>query len=265
MADGPSYSYIITFRDDHRGRRENLLAVLAWLAPLEDVEILVVEQDARPWLQGGDLPAGATHLFAYNPATFNKSWGFNLGARQARGDVLALADGDILVDPAVILESFAACRGRVEALNPYSLLVDLDEAETRAFQGTGALLQPDQYQRRNRDYKGEYLCFCGGLYMIRRASYLSLGGQDERFSGWGGEDDAMSIKIRLLDRVAVNRSGVAYHLFHHAPPAESRTGSPEYRRNLALLREYASCSHAELLERCRADGSSLGDPDRYRD
>lgn len=238
------------------------MAVLAWLSLLEDTEILVVEQDVKPRLAAEELPACARHVFVYNPLAFNKSWGFNVGACRAEGEVLALADGDVLVDPAIVQAGLRACRNELEALNPYAVLFDLDESQTGEFHATGTLPPPAPHDRRNRDYKGEHLCFCGGLYMIRRASYMLLGGQDERFKGWGGEDDAMSAKIALLDRIAVNRAGVAYHLFH--PPAmRDPVGDPDYGENLSVLREYAASSREQLRSRCELDRTVMGDPGKY--
>jgi GT2 family glycosyltransferase len=238
------------------------MAVLTWLSPLEDTEILVVEQGAKPRLVAEELPACARHVFVHNPFAFNKSWGFNVGARRAEGEVLALADGDVVVDPATIQAGLRACRHELEALNPYAVLFDLDENQTGEFHAAGTLPPATPHSRRNRDYKGEYLCFCGGLYMIRRASYMLLGGQDERFKGWGGEDDAMSTKIALLDRTAVNRAGVAYHLFHPSAMRDS-AADPNYRENLSVLREYAASSREQLRSRCDLDRAVMGDPGKY--
>lgn len=261
MAEDVFHSYLLPFRDDGRGRLDSLLAVLGWVAPLEHTEFLVIEQDRAPCAGISSLPDSVRHVFLFNPGPFNKSWAFNVGAKNARGEVLALADVDILVDASVIQACLNECRGKFEAINPYSELVDLDLGRTETFRRTGDLVASQQ-ERINRDYKGEYLCFCGGLYVIRKSAYLRLGGQDERFLGWGGEDDVMSIKIGLLEKTATNRSALAYHLFHE--PASARISSDvNYRQNMCLLEDYRQMSKAQLEALCRAQNQSMGDPNKY--
>ena len=255
------YSYILPFRDDGGGRLDNLFAVLEWIAPLERTQFLIVEQDKESCPGTASLPASVEHLFLFNPGPFNKSWGFNVGVKESRGEVLALADADILVDTNVVQACFDECREKFDAINPFSNLIDLDAERTEAFRHNGDLIA-QQHEVMNRDYKGEYLCFCGGIYVIRKSSYLRLGGQDERFLGWGGEDDAMSVKISLLNQTATNRSGLAYHLFHEPPSAQVQN-DPDYHRNIRLLQEYHRIPRQRLESLCRAQTETMGDPKKY--
>ena len=207
------------------------------------------------------LPDSVEHVFLFNPGRFNKSWSFNVGAKLSSAEVLALADADILVDTTVIQACLDECRKKFEAINPFSTLVDLDPERTEVFRRTHDLVER-QHELINRDYKGEYICFCGGIYVIRKGSYLRLGGQDERFSGWGGEDDAMSVKVNLLDQTAINQSGRAYHLFHE-PPSASIQSDPDYHQNLQLLQKYRQMSRQHLESLCRAQAETMGDPKKY--
>lgn len=255
------YSFIVSFRDDGRGRWDNLLAVLNWYSGLTDTELLLVEQDERTRIDSSCLPESVNHLFIYNPGSFNKSWAFNVGAMRARGTVLGIVDADLLVEAAVIQECFEQCHAEFQAVNPYAVLVDLDRERTNLFQRTSRLSTKGE-DTLNRDYKGEYLCFCGGLYVVRKDAYLEVGGRDERFLGWGGEDDAMSVKLELLGNIAVNRSAVAYHLFHD--PTLMGPGSRLlYRKNLALLEEYRRMTKTELWILCKQHRQTMGNPDKY--
>ena len=234
-------SYIIAFRADScsgapsRGQRlENLQAVLKWVSQLGIDEIIVVEQDRESRLPSGFLPAGCKSVFAFNEGPFNKSWGFNIGFKQSSGDVLAFGDADILIDSKNLLESFALCHADADAVNPYDRLIDLTAEETSAFLQTGnGLAAMPSRQIVNREPIGEFLCFCGGLFVIRRNVFEVLGGFDERFVGWGGEDDAMSIK---LDKLVFNTQSVsgqpAYHLFH-ARHRSRLDGHSHYAQNVA--------------------------------
>lgn len=257
--------------DEHGGcaqplghRLENLQAVLQWISQLGIDEVLVVEQDRESRLPSGFLPPGCKSVFAFNNGPFNKSWGFNIGFKQSSGDVLAFGDADILIDSKNLIESFALCDAGADAVNPYDRLIDLTAEETSTFLQTGKGLDAlANRQKANREAIGEFLCFCGGLFVIRRNVFEALGGFDERFVGWGGEDDAMSIKLdKLVPNTRVIGSQTAYHLFHkrHRPRLEAQH---HYAQNVALLKQYRSASADALRLFCTKQRKTIGHLDRY--
>ncbi|MGA8260694.1 MAG: glycosyltransferase family 2 protein [Arenicellales bacterium] len=261
MPDQIRFTCIIPFRAQGPDRWLNLLATVAWYSGLENTELLLVEQDEQPGIDQSALPERVRHLFLYNRGLFNKSWAFNVAAMNTRGEVLAFVDADVLVEVSVIQACFEECLGGIQAINPYSALLDLDEERTGLLRRTGRIEGRGE-DTFNRDYKGEYLCFCGGAYVVRSDAYIELGGQDERFAGWGGEDDAMSIKLKLLRNIAVNRNAVAYHLFH-APAQRTPETQRLYQRNLALLEEYRRMTPKDLRLLCDRHRQVMGDPDKY--
>ncbi len=260
----PAASYLLTFSDRDGKRLAPLKAVLAWLAALEDIEIVLVEQDDRPRVDPENLPPGIVYRFAFNDGPFNKSWGLNVAARIARHDLLVTGDADMILPGAALGRALAVCESRFDAVNPYSHLVDLDERQTRSYlDGELALEEAGRDGSRDRKADGEFLCFCGGICVYRREVYFALGGMDERFAGWGGEDDAMSVNLqRCTDRIAVQRDTHAYHLWH--PRAPERYTHAQYRRNLALAQAYVSCAPEALDAWRRTHRETMGDPNRFR-
>src|SRR5690606_5629513 len=74
----------------------------------------------------------------------------------------------------------------------------------------------------------------GACYVIRPAAYWQAGGSDERFSGWGGDDDQLVAACTAL--IGLRRhEGVALSLWH---PAVRAVGSPRHRPNAVLARRY---------------------------
>lgn len=232
--------------------------MLASLGATPGLETLVVELDDRPSLDAGQLPPGTRVLFERDAGPFNKSRGFNAGFRESSADIIVFADADLLVPAPLLQAAFAACRHGTEFVRPWAHVVDLSEEETQALTG-GALRLEDiaTHERRGRQRAGEFPPLCGGLYVIRREVYARLGGQDERFRGWGGEDDAMSIKVgKLCTRVGMGRDGVAFHLYHPRH-ASLPLQDPSYLRNLEILREYAAAAQLELEQLCALHWASL--------
>lgn len=259
------FSYVIPYRGDADGvRAANLHAVLRWLAGLPAVEVVLVEQDAAPTLAAGSLPLNCAHVFAPNRGTFNKSWGFNVGFRRASGAAVAFGDADMLMSPQALIQCFEGCCGDIEAIKPYDRLVDLTREESRrVLEGDSSLKVTRSAAQADREGIGEYVCFCGGVFVVRRDTYERLGGFDERFVGWGGEDDAMTVKLtRLVADPRVLANQAAFHLWHERS-ATARYEQPHYRENVALLKQYAACGLDELKAICERDRKTMGDIGRY--
>jgi glycosyltransferase involved in cell wall biosynthesis len=258
-------SAILTYRGEGGGeRRANLDAVLARLAALPGVEVIVVEQDRAPTLAPSAAAARCTHAFAPNAGPFNKSWGFNVGARMARGAVLAFCDADLLVGDSLD-EALDLCMRGYAVAKPYVRMIDLDAQESAAIREGRAAAASIDAARPGREAIGEHIVLCGGLFAIRRDALVHVGGFDERFVGWGGEDDAMTIKVERarLSCVELDRE-VALHL-HHPRPAAATFGHAHYAANRALLDNYARYDDATLARLAEVQWQLAGHPDKYRD
>jgi glycosyltransferase involved in cell wall biosynthesis len=262
---GTVADYVITYRDSGAYRHQNLITVLNWVAHDDRIRPIVIEQDHAPALNPAELPGSCRLRFTRNPGPFNKSWGFNVGARLASADILVLADADMLIDRETLWACIEACHVDVDAVNPYAGIIDLGEqAAIRVHAGDFSVLgQAEEAYGRDRTTIGEHLCFCGGIYIIKRAVFLRLAGQDERFLGWGGEDDAMSLKLEKMGIPrAWNRAGVAFHLYHERRSADI-AADPRYHDNLRLLQTYEAADSSEVAALCRSQATTMGDPAKH--
>jgi len=255
-------SYIITWRDaPGTQRRENLFTVLAWLERFSMFEPIVVEQDDTPRLQE-PLPCGS-HLFAYNPGPFNKSWGLNVGFRASRSPWLAFADADILLGD-VLPETLDYFAQGYQAVKPYRRLIDLDPEQSVRVRAGDFGWQPsrDDESDSGRDGIGERLSYAGGAFLVTRATFVALGGWDERFVGWGGEDDAMSHRLERARVPAIELDRrVALHLHH---PRSATTDQPHYAANCALLSQYTQLDDAQLARFSEIQVQVIGRREKYR-
>lgn len=258
-------AYIITYRAaDDPARRANLEAVLAWLKLQPPAEVIVVEQDVAPTL--GDLAPfpGLRSLFVYNPGPFNKSWGFNVGVRASTGSVLAFGDADVLCRglPAAV----AAARSGAPVVRAFSRAVDLDEADSDMLRADLSCLGDPSFAvtAPDRAQSGEIMPLCEKLVLFQRQFLARLGGWDERFLGWGGEDDAMDIKIqRSGARGAMVKGSPGFHLAHRRVGA-TIAADPHYRNNLALLQQLRAMPDEALRRMCEVTAQLAGNPNMHR-
>lgn len=258
-------SLITTIRIGDEARRRNLDCMLAWYRQMSGWEIVVVEQDTLPRLDSDAWAPEIKRVFVRNPGPFNKNWGYNVGVRMARSDVLFFCDADLLLEHAALNTAASLCARRSMAVNPYDRIADLDQAESQDIavgQSTPVFERPDASALRG---SREQLCFCGGAFFMRRGLHHLMGGFDERFVGWGAEDDANSVRMfRVAGSSAVTavENRCALHLWH--PREELSTfGNPHYPNNLQRLRWVRHAEDAELRFLCDVQRQIMGHPGKY--
>lgn len=258
-------SSIITYRAaDDPARRANLDAVLAWLKLQPLAQVIVVEQDVAPTL--GDLAffPSLRRLFAYNPGPFNKSWGFNVGVRASTGSLLAFGDADVLCRalPAAV----AAARSGPPVVRAFSQAVDLDETQSDMLRADLSCLGDPSFgvTAPDRIQSAEIPPLCGGLVLFQRQFLALLGGWDERFLGWGGEDNAMDIKVQRAGlRGVMLKESPGFHLAHRRAAA-TIAADPYYRNNLALLQQLRDMPDEALRRMSEVTLQVAGNPDMHR-
>jgi N-terminal domain of galactosyltransferase len=245
-ATGPEADPRVSFVVGHRGqeRLPHLLATLRSLLAQESVKVecLVVEQ-SRESVLAGRLPAGVRHLHTPPPApdvAYSRAWAFNVGARAARGRILVFHDNDLLA-PCRYAAELSRVLGqgyRVARLQRFIFyLGPADSDSVLAARGTPEGATPDLV-RQNCE---------GGTLAVERETYFALGGHDETFIGWGGEDNEMFDRCRA---VRCYPYGYLPFVHLHHPP-QPRPADPErFRAHLdARLAIPAPVRIAELCRR----------------
>lgn len=203
-------SFILTYRSGNIHREKNLQHCLKWIDRLPvEKEILIVEQDVDFKLSQPKLESVCQVIHARNPGLFNRSWGFNVGARLARYDRFVFADSDLLLPDHQMLTAIDAL-STTDAVNPYQSVLDLNEETTYQLrQGERKMDSVTSKDGSNR----EGLNFSGGMLLITRPAFEKAGGWPEYIRGWGREDNILSelIAAKLNHQTM---PGTAYHLFH---------------------------------------------------
>lgn len=233
--DGPPELSVLI---GHRGleRLPLLLATLDSLAAQEDVrlECLVIEQDSEPRI-AERLPPWVRHIHGPLPdptAPYNRSHTFNLGARAARAPVLLLHDNDMLVPAGYarrLLEKIA--RGYA-VVNPKRFVFYLDEVHSVA-----VLAGSEDYGARPAEAIVQNL-EAGGSMAITAEAYAAIGGMDEGFVGWGGEDN------EFWDRCLTRPTWIwgyepIVHLWHRGQPLKHQLDNPNLERARAVMQRPA--------------------------
>jgi glycosyltransferase involved in cell wall biosynthesis len=154
----------------------------------------------------------------------------NNAVRQARTDVVVIADADTLIDPVNVLRAVAEPVGicwpftKYRILDPKYLDIPLDQLASVPHVNT---------------WDGDGANGVGGCIVATVAEFFRLGGQPPEFIGWGWEDTAFTSVARTLSRV--KRIAGNVYAFEHNTEASRYVGakadSPGWDRDVERNRE----------------------------
>jgi GT2 family glycosyltransferase len=142
-----------------------------------------------------------------------RAWAFNVGARQARSPLLVLHDNDMAVPETYAAELVLKHRRGYEIINLKRFIFYLSNGHTRElFTGHASFAsRPPDSIKQNAE--------AGGSLAVDRDVYLALGGMDEAFIGWGGEDNEFWERA-LTRRVWAFGYLPMIHLWHPSQPGK---------------------------------------------
>jgi GT2 family glycosyltransferase len=176
---------------------------------------------------------------------YSRAWAFNVGARLASGEVLVLHDNDLLVPRDYAQEIVARFEEGNEVINLKRFIFYLSEMDSAKAFLAGALtpeVAPTAIMQNA----------LGGTIALSREAYVSIGGFDESFVGWGGEDN------EFWER-AQTRSCWPYgylpflHLWH-APQGEKLSSE---RSTAKLFEDLSRVPASERIADLRAKSKEL--------
>lgn len=243
MSGPPRVSFLIGHRGT--GRLPHLLAALRSIAGQTGVafECIVVEQSVAPEVER-HLPPWVRYVHTPLPRPdlpYCRSWAFNIAAGHAQSDILVLHDNDVLIPERYAFEAVQRVEEGCSFVDLKRFIFYLDADSSARVFATGAAPQAvPALVVQNLD---------GGISIVaRRDAYDAIGGFDESYVGWGGEDND------FIDRAAfaggMDRFGYLpmLHLEHPPQPGKASTASSAVRR----YRDMESVDPGQRIARLRA-------------
>lgn len=211
-------SILVPFRSDG-GRRANLWAwnKQRWEYLLPGVEI--IESDC------GNTP------------DFSMTKAKNIAASQSDADIFIFADGDTTTHHGWINEAIEAIHNKEIFWALYTRCDKLDVVSSNRLLNSPTSIEIDNYQVDETTF-GVSL---GGIVIVPREGYETVGGFDERFTTWGAEDACFAMSMYTLWGVPHRYPSTIYHLWHnYSLPA--LFGHPDQHRQQLLTQRYTDAS-----------------------
>ena len=172
------------------------------------------------------LPEVELCIGVSNEKPFSKAKVINKAVEKSKGDILVIADADIFFSPSLLEESIKHLETHAWVI-PFKYVLNLSKKSTHDLLETKPQWPiPIEIETRQRPYAAME----GGIFP--RKHFETVGGFDERFVGWGGEDDAFAASLNILCGHVKRMETTLYHLWHE------RNNRGYYGANRELLKPY---------------------------
>lgn len=201
---------------------------------------------------------------------FHKTLALNRAAEKATGDVFVVYDADTVVDTQSLRETVDAVRTSVKPWGqPYTQKIKLNEAATEYVLSKGADWNGPLDLRKFGKMEGFTTFNAAPPLVVSREAWEFVGGHDERFRGWGQEDQAFAQSLMVMCGRPFRKPGQALHLLHARIgvsgndlwPGQDVEGK---RRNIELQEQYRQARSVDAMQKLveeRYDGRRLHDRD----
>jgi len=213
----PEFSFIIGHRGNDKIRNLNLVLQSIAAQHGVQVECIVVEQSTQDQARK-QLPDWVRyyHQKVDESDLYSRSSAFNYGASKAQADNLVLHDNDLLIPQCYAQAHKKFLEAGYDLVNLKRYIFGLSQVDTRQLESTEHVDLSCSPEYILQNAKG------GGSLVIKKSAYAKIGGFDDRFSGWGGEDNELWQRAQIL-----NIYPFAYlpmiHLWHQ-PQQDKRAG-----------------------------------------
>jgi hypothetical protein len=193
-------SVVMPYSSDDEHRQDARRYVLAWYARHHPTWELIEGDCPGEWSKGRALADAIT---------------------RASHDILVLADADSVVPADTLADAATRVAAGAAWVMPHRRVYRLSEAHTaRVYAGA----EPQPRDTCRPPYIG---VTGGGITVVSRATWNTVGGIDPRFVGWGGEDIAFGWALETLCGRGVHLAAPLFHLWHTQEfQGQHRRGSP---------------------------------------
>lgn len=240
-SDFTDITFLIPVLIDSKDRARNLFLVTDFVNKHFDTNILVVEQNAQlsPSILKGY--SNIEYFFVESFERIRKSRIINVGIEKIKTPFLVIQDCDIVARPFQYMFAAELLRNNsADAVLPYDHITwEIMKEDINTIYPIYDFSIIDNFHMRNIT-PPNYGPTIGGIVFYNRSKLIQTGMYNEKFTGWGNEDDEIYYRFRTLGYRWTRIGGDIYHLSHWRDSTQMGYGpgnQEEYRRIAQMNKE----------------------------
>jgi organic radical activating enzyme len=231
---------VIPVKIDSNDRLDNIKTVLTFLNRNFDTRVIIGENSKKSLLKNLDFKYSYMFIEDKNDV-FHKTKTLNTLYKESTTPFIAAWDSDVLVDVENINRSMSELRShRLDFIYPFNnKLCDIPRSYIDKLLDNPTTNIIDIKKCKYRDIS----LVTGCLFMFNKSKMIEFGMENEKFIGWGGEDDERYDRIVKLGGKMqyLKNCGPVYHIKHFrgidSRPKEGKLYSQDNREELVKTRK----------------------------
>lgn len=243
------FDFIITHHNENKYRERNLNEILKYYLDLipVDTNIIIVEQGTETKLDIID-PRIVHIKEKYNTKYFWKSKLLNRGVAECDKEAFCVVDNDAIISKEAI-KYLSKLDNDFNMIFPYNKVKMLNEGETRLW-----IKHRKIPKVIDKSYQKFPMCYTGFFMAMTKSNYDLVGGFDEEYIGWGGEDDAIVIKTtRATSITEMPFESLVMHMFHPRKDNNEYLESDRFKTNEIFTYAMKIMPHTIFESYCKGD------------
>ena len=246
MKELENITIIIPLRIDSEERRTNLDAALDYLLSFTGINVMLLEADTEQKYVNKNDYSGLTYKFVEdNDPIFYRTRYLNRMLYNVKTPVAGIWDSDVIVPMEQVVEAVRNCLAGDALCYPFDgRFYAVSDSLSRIYKETRNFDTLSLNESQHWLMHGRYSV--GGAFTVSVERYLSAGGENEHFYGWGPEDTERRERIYNLVLKVSRVAGCLYHLHH-----------PRGMNSNFANRERAIANRREYLKICRMNRQEL--------
>ena len=153
---------------------------------------------------------------------FNRANARNRAVGLSKSNIFLLVDADSVIPVAQLEEAFIIAKQAHKICQPFNEVHFLNKSASGNLIADFTNFKPHSHSYVFKGPNEVFLQHSGGAYVVIKSQWEEMGGMDERFTGWGGEDSAYNHEYRRTFGPIEYVDGPLYSLYHPIKRASSK-------------------------------------------
>ena len=250
-------------RKDTNERHKNVDLVLNYYKKIiPNSKFIFVEDDNVKNFEYLSNIDSVSYVYFHNEGIYRKSYGYNLGLKESKDTIVCFLDIDCIVSKSNIEQavdqvlkdnSISICYNGTSVYFEYNVKNTISDDCKNLYDYLDGFVDKNKIYTSYKceEYEIGNTKSVGGALLGKRETFLSIGGFNPNFVGWGYEDNEIihRCKNMMVPMYYINtKKPLLFHLPHAELPYSDKSQHEFYKNNYEEFFKISNMPHEQLKE-----------------